>query len=57
MKIMILLKLKDRDAWVEMQKIVGDPVIGKIFMDDEENFLDRPALRIFPCEEIVGANE
>ncbi|MBK6297422.1 MAG: EthD domain-containing protein [Sphingomonadales bacterium] len=49
--------LKDRDAWVEMQKIVGDPVIGKIFMDDEENFLDRPALRIFPCEEIVGANE
>lgn len=43
--------LKDAAAWDEMQRITADPVIGKIFMDDEENFLDRPALRIFPCVE------
>jgi hypothetical protein len=44
--------LRDNDAWLEMQRIIADPVIGKIFMDDEENFLDRPSLCIFPCEEI-----
>jgi hypothetical protein len=43
--------LKDRAAWLEMQRITADPVIGKIFMDDEEKFLDRPSLRIFPCDE------
>lgn len=43
--------LKDQDAWLEMQRITAHPVIGKIFMDDEEKFLDRPALKIFPCEE------
>jgi hypothetical protein len=43
--------LKDRDAWLEMQRIIADPSIGKIFMEDEENFLDRPSLRIFPCQE------
>jgi hypothetical protein len=43
--------LKDDAAWAEMQRITADPVIGRIFMEDEENFLDRPALRIFPCVE------
>lgn len=45
------LWLHDRDAWLEMQRIISDPVIGKIYMEDEEKFLDRPSLRIFPCEE------
>lgn len=44
--------LADYAAWLEMQRIIADPVIGKIFMDDEENFLDRPSLRIFPCHEV-----
>lgn len=47
--------LKDADAWQEMQRITADPVIGKIFMEDEENFLDRPALRMFPCVEEAKA--
>ena len=40
--------MKDEAAWAEMQRIMADPEIGRIFMEDEENFLDRPALRIFP---------
>ncbi len=44
--------LKDEAAWDEMQRIISDPEIGRIFMEDEENFLDRPALRIFPCFEV-----
>lgn len=44
--------LKDENAWAEMQKIMADPEIGRIFMEDEEHFLDRPALRIFPCFEV-----
>lgn len=43
--------LHDAAAWQEMQRIISDPVIGKIFMEDEEHFLDRPALLIFPCDE------
>lgn len=45
------LWLHDHNAWLEMQRIISDPVTGKIFMDDEEHFLDRPSLRIFACEE------
>ena len=44
--------LKDESAWDEMQRIISDPEIGRIFMEDEEHFLDRPALRIFPCFEV-----
>jgi hypothetical protein len=44
--------LKDAAAWDEMQRIISDPEIGRIFMEDEEHFLDRPALRIFPCFEV-----
>jgi hypothetical protein len=44
--------LRNEAAWIEMQRIVSDPKIGGIFMKDEENFLDRPALRIFACEEV-----
>lgn len=46
--------LEDHAAWLEMQRIIADPVIGKIFMDDEENFLDRPSLRIYPCHEVYS---
>jgi len=47
--------MKDEAAWEEMQKIMADPDIGRIFMEDEEHFLDRPALRIFPCFEVKSA--
>ena len=47
--------MKDEAAWAEMQRIMADPEIGRIFMEDEEHFLDRPALRIFPCFEVKSA--
>ena len=47
--------MKDEAAWEEMQKIMADSEIGRIFMEDEEHFLDRPALRIFPCFEVESA--
>lgn len=46
--------LKDENSWAEMQRIIGDPEIGRIFMEDEEHFLDRPSLRIFPCFEVIS---
>ena len=44
--------LEGNEAWLELKRIIADPVIGKIFMDDEENFLDRPSLCISPCSEV-----
>lgn len=48
--------MKDEAAWAEMQRIMADPEIGRIFMEDEDHFLDRPALRIFPCFEIQSTS-
>ena len=37
-------------AFDEINRIFADPVIGKEFHDDEENFLDRGSVLLFKCE-------
>lgn len=34
----------------EILALLGDPVIGRIFHDDEEHFLDRAATKLFRCD-------
>lgn len=48
------LRYPDRAAYEESRRIMSDPVIGKIFEEDEENFMDRAAFRIFTCEEVTS---
>lgn len=49
--------LPDQSAWNEMQRITADPVIGRIFQEDEETFMDRDALKIFVAEEVMSPRE
>lgn len=44
--------LEDEAAWLEMQRIIARPEIGRVLIEDEERFLDRAALRIFACDEV-----
>ena len=39
---------------VTLERIMSDPVIGKIFADDEENFMDRTEFRVFTCDEVAS---
>lgn len=48
------LRYRDRAAFEEAQRIMSDPVIGKIFAEDEENFMDRAEFRVFTCDEVVS---
>lgn len=41
----------DEAAFNEIIRLAADPVIGKIFYDDEENFLDRASMILFKCDE------
>jgi hypothetical protein len=36
--------MPDEQAFEEIMRLFADPVIGKIFHDDEENFLDRESV-------------
>lgn len=42
--------MTDEAAFDEIMAMVGDPVIGKIFHDDEEHFLDREAMMLIKCD-------
>lgn len=48
------LRYRDRAAFEEAQRIMSDPVIGKIFEEDEKNFMDRAEFRVFTCDEVVS---
>jgi hypothetical protein len=48
------LRFPNREAFEESQRIMADPVIGKIFADDEENFMDRSEFRVFTCDEVAS---
>jgi len=43
--------MPNEEAFNEIMRIFADPVIGKIFHDDEENFLDRGSVLLFKCDE------
>jgi hypothetical protein len=36
----------------QRKKIFADPILGKRFHDDEEDFLDRASVIMFRCEEV-----
>ena len=42
--------MPDEAAFDEINRIFADPVIGKIFHDDEENFLDRDSILLIKCD-------
>ena len=42
--------MPDEAAFDQINRIFADPVIGKIFHDDEENFLDRGSVMLIKCE-------
>jgi hypothetical protein len=42
--------MPDEEAFNEIMRIFADPVIGKIFYDDEENFLDRSSVTLIKCD-------
>ena len=42
--------LPNAAALDEIYRLLHDPVIGKIFLDDEEHFLDGPATRLVRCD-------
>jgi hypothetical protein len=42
--------LRDEAAFAEFMEILADPVIGKIFRDDEASFLDSAATRLMVCD-------
>ncbi len=46
--------LRDEHALTEVFEVLFDPVIGKLFHDDEEHFLDRDSVRLVICD--VRAN-
>lgn len=41
--------MPDEAAFDEINRIFADPVIGKIFHDDEEHFLDRDSILLIKC--------
>ena len=41
--------MPDEAAFNEINRIFADPVIGKEFHDDEENFLDRESVLLIKC--------
>jgi hypothetical protein len=43
-------ELEDEAAMAEIVRLLSDPVIGKVFYDDEEHFLDRSSVRYLRCE-------
>lgn len=45
------MRIKDQAAADEMLRIFNDPVIGKLFVDDEHRFLDRKAVVMLRCDE------
>ncbi|WP_162986924.1 EthD domain-containing protein [Sphingomonas paeninsulae] len=46
------MRIKDEAAADEMLQIFNDPVIGKIFVDDEHRFLDRKKVVMLTCDEV-----
>lgn len=42
--------LPDEAALDEIMRILRDPVIGKIFHEDEEHFLDRDSVTLVRCD-------
>ena len=42
--------LRDEQALTEVFELLFDPVIGKLFHDDEEHFLDRSSVRLVTCD-------
>jgi hypothetical protein len=42
--------LRDEHALTEVFELLFDPVIGKLFHDDEEHFLDRDSVRLVTCD-------
>jgi hypothetical protein len=42
----------DQAAFDETNQIFADPVLGKQFHEDEEDFLDRKSVIMFKCEEV-----
>jgi hypothetical protein len=42
--------LVDEAAFDQVVATLSDPVIGKIFHDDEEHFLDRASVRLVRCD-------
>jgi hypothetical protein len=43
-------ELRDEQALREVFAVLFDPVVGKLFHDDEEHFLDRDSVRLVTCE-------
>ena len=41
--------MPDEASFDQINRIFADPVIGKEFHDDEENFLDRPSVLLIKC--------
>ena len=42
--------MPDARAFEESMRLLADPVIGKIFHDDEEHFLERESVRLVRCD-------
>lgn len=42
----------NEEAYNENSRIFADPVLGKKFHEDEEDFLDRKAVIMFKCDEV-----
>lgn len=42
--------LRDEHALTEVFELLFDPVIGKLFHDDEEHFLDRSSVQLITCD-------
>jgi hypothetical protein len=42
--------LRDAAAFDQVFAMLSDPVIGKVFHDDEEHFLDRSSVRLVLCD-------
>jgi hypothetical protein len=43
-------ELDDEAAMAEVVRLLSDPVISKVFYDDEEHFLDRTSVRYLRCD-------
>jgi hypothetical protein len=46
------MRIRDEAAYEEILRIINDPVIGKMFVDDEHNFLDRSSVIMLKCNEV-----
>ena len=42
--------MPNEEAFEEIMSLFADPVIGKIFHDDEEHFLDRESVLLVKCD-------